>query len=65
MHIVSCMFTKFYEVPCSGLRGVTLTTTKKKQDRRTGQKNNTTCIFVARGIINVFEGFQKQDEDDD
>lgn len=33
----------------------------KKQDRRTGQKNNTTCIFVARGIINVFEGFQKQD----
>lgn len=29
MHIVSCMLTKFYEVPCSGLRGVTLTTTTK------------------------------------
>lgn len=31
MHIVSCMLTKFYEVPCSGFRGVTLTTTKKNR----------------------------------
>lgn len=31
MHIVSCMLTKFYEVPCSSLRGVTLTTTTKNR----------------------------------